>query len=211
MRIFKDREEASLELSGEIKKEIEVPEKTIVVGILRGGAYMSKIIGNKLNVDFSVLPVKKISPFESPETGFGAVVFDGTYIYDSEYARILGIDEEDIEMIVNIRLIDAKRQYEVYKDFIVEDFKDKDVFLVDDGTATGYTALAAVKFIRKTEPRKVILAVPVISKTAYDYIKPYFDKIIALEVQDSIYFAVGMFYEDFRQYDDEYLLRFLKG
>ncbi len=56
-----------------------------------------------------------------------------------------------------------------------------------------------------------MLAVPVISKTAYDYIKPYFDKIIALEVQDSIYFAVGMFYEDFRQYEDEDLLRFLKG
>ncbi|MEO0138706.1 MAG: phosphoribosyltransferase family protein [candidate division WOR-3 bacterium] len=205
--IFENREDAALKLCDELKGEDL--SNTVVVGVLRGGGYMAKILGKCLNIPFGVLPVKKIAPPESPESGFGAVVYDGTYIYDQEYAKILGVDEDDLREIVEIKLLEAKKQYELYKEFIIEDYANKNVILVDDGIATGYTVIAAAKFIRKHNVNKLTLAIPVASDLAYELVKEYFDKIICLEVVRSIYFSVGMFYRDFKQFSDEELLEFL--
>lgn len=206
--IFEDRKEAALKLCEELKeKDLR---NMVVVGILRGGGYMAKLLGDCLGVCWGVLPVKKITPPESPESGFGAVVYDGTYMYDQEYAGILGVDEEDIKEIVNVKILEAKKQYDLYKDFVLEDYGNKDVLVVDDGIATGYTVIAAAEFIKKRKPNKLFLAVPVASSTAYDLVREYFDEVICLEVVKSIYFAVGMFYKDFKQFSDEELLEFLR-
>ncbi len=205
--IFENREDAALRLCGELKGENL--KNTVVVGVLRGGGYMAKLLGNCLSIPFGVLPVKKIAPPESPESGFGAVVYDGTYIYDQEYAKILGVDEDDIKEIVEIKLLEAKRQYELYKEFIIEDYTSKNAILVDDGIATGYTVMAAANFIRKHNINNLTLAVPVASDLAYELVKEYFDRVVCLEVVRSIYFAVGMFYRDFKQFSDEELLEFL--
>ena len=80
---------------------------------------------------------------------------------------------------------------------------------IDDGMAMGYTVIAGAKFVRERKPKGLILAIPVCSEFAYNLVKEFFDKIVCLEVVKSIFFAVGMFYEDFRQISDEELIEFL--
>jgi Predicted phosphoribosyltransferases len=84
------------------------------------------------------------------------------------------------------------------------------VILVDDGMATGYTAIAGAKFIKERKAKKLILAVPVCSENAYNLVRENFDKIVCLEIVKSIFFAVGMFYENFVQISDGELLEFFK-
>ncbi len=74
--------------------------------------------------------------------------------------------------------------------------------------ATGYSAIAGANFIRKKNPKSIILAVPVYSEIAYNLAKESFERIICLEIVRSIFFAVGMFYEDFGQLFDKELLAF---
>ena len=208
MARFEDRKDAALRLCERLKEEGITPD--LVVGILRGGGYMAKILGECLNIPWGVLPVKKISPPESPESGFGAVVYDGTNVYDAEYARILGIDEEEIQEIIKVKVMEAKAQYELYKSFVPEELEEKNVILVDDGMATGYTAIAGAKFIKERKAKKLILAVPVCSENAYNLVRENFDKIVCLEIVKSIFFAVGMFYKNFGQISDGELLEFFK-
>ncbi len=206
--MFDNREDAAVRLAEKLKtKNFKNP---IVIGILRGGGYMAKIVSGYLKIPFGVLPVKKVSPPQAPEAGFGAVVYDGTNIYDEEYARILGIDEEEIRDIVESKVQEARAQYEIYKDFVKENLADfSEVILLDDGVATGYTVLAAAEYLKKKKVMKTVLAIPIASSSAYEYVKKEFDDIICLNIVESVFFAVGMFYKDFRQITDEELLVFL--
>jgi predicted phosphoribosyltransferase len=73
----------------------------------------------------------------------------------------------------------------------------------------GYMAKIVGKCLGMAKPKGLILAIPVCSEFAYNLVKEFFDKIICLEVVKSIFFAVGMFYEDFRQISDKELIEFL--
>ena len=88
--------------------------------------------------------------------------------------------------------------------------KDKTAILVDDGLATGHTMLAAIKSVKKSKPEKIIVAVPIASKNAYDLIKKECDEIVCLHVSESWAFAVGGFYEEFHQLTDEEVVELLR-
>lgn len=84
----------------------------------------------------------------------------------------------------------------------------KEVIIVDDGIATGNTLLATVKLVRKSNPSKVIIAVPVTSETAAEKLRSEVDDFIS--VLTPYYFSgVGAFYDDFRQVSDEEVLNYL--
>ena len=80
--------------------------------------------------------------------------------------------------------------------------KNKTVVIVDDGIATGATVLAAQKYLAKEKTKKIILAIPVVSSDTFITLKEYFDDIVVLRVEDS-FSAVGQFYENFPQVQDE--------
>ncbi len=206
---FEDRKDAALKLCQLIKEKGYKVD--VIVGILRGGGYMAKVMGEILGVPWGVLPIKKISTPEAPESGFGAVTYDGTYAYDLEYAKLLGLEEEDVEKILKLKLSEAIEQFEIYKDFVIENFEGKKILLVDDGMATGYSAIVGAKYIRNKNPKRLYLAIPVSSQSSVEFVKEYFDEIFCLEKIKSVFFAVGMFYENFEQISDFWLLKFLRG
>ncbi len=78
-----------------------------------------------------------------------------------------------------------------------------DVYMVDDGLATGYSVIAAASMIRKLEPRMIVLCVPVSPVTSIDAVRPYFDEIYCLIAQDRGPFAVASFYGDFHDMTDD--------
>jgi predicted phosphoribosyltransferase len=87
--------------------------------------------------------------------------------------------------------------------------KNKIVIIVDDGIATGATVLAAVKFLRKLNVGKIVVAVPVMPQESVDKIKAIVDELVVLETPSPFY-AVGMFYKNFPQTSDEEVIKLLK-
>jgi putative phosphoribosyl transferase len=77
----------------------------------------------------------------------------------------------------------------------------KIVVLVDDGIATGYTTRAAIGYIRRRKPAKLILAVPVAPPDSLQTLRRSVDDIICLETPE-LFGAVGAFYEEFPQVED---------
>ena len=152
----------------------------LVLGIARGGIVVAKEIAKKLKLPLDVVVIKKIGAPNNPELAIGASLERG------------------------------KREKVFRKGKKPLDIKNRTVILVDDGVATGATVLCAQKFLKKESAKKIILAIPVISKETYRHISRYFDRIITLSVEEDFY-AVGQFYREFPQVSDEEVISFLSS
>ena len=74
--------------------------------------------------------------------------------------------------------------------------------LVDDGVATGATALAALQAIRRRGVKTLTLAVPVASREALAELRGEADDLVCLEAP-VLFGAVSMFYADFGQVEND--------
>jgi putative phosphoribosyl transferase len=81
---------------------------------------------------------------------------------------------------------------------------------VDDGLASGYTMLAAITFVKRKSPLKIIVAVPTASKKTVDSILPEVDELVCLNIRSGYPFAVADAYEDWYDLTDEDVLELLK-
>ena len=86
--------------------------------------------------------------------------------------------------------------------------ENKIVVLVDDGLATGSTALAALKSLRQQRPAQLILAAPVAPPGTAARLRRFADKLVVLDTPLS-FSAVGQFYDDFGQTSDEEVIELM--
>jgi len=202
--IFSDRKEAAKELSKVLSELIKNKENTIVVGIPRGGVIISYEIAKELGIKFSVVVVKKIPSPQDPEFGIGAIAQDGMIVINDDLVLELGIGKLYIDEIVKRLKKEINKRLEIYgiERNNLRKVKGKNVIIVDDGIATGATMEAAIRAIKKNKPRKIIVATPVAQKDVLEKISMLVDKVVCINKVE-ILGAVGMFYIDFTQVDDE--------
>jgi len=105
------------------------------------------------------------------------------------------------------------RLHEMQKKFMgdkePQDIEGKTVIIIDDGVATGNTLLATIEILKKQKPKKIVVAAPVVSRSAAHKLTKEADELISLLIPDSFY-GVGVFYEDFSQVSDEEVLGYLR-
>ena len=89
-----------------------------------------------------------------------------------------------------------------------KNIKNKIAIVVDDGVATGTSAICTSYYLKKEGAKKKILATPMISKDTLNRIAKYFDRVIALKIPEDL-FAVGEFYKEFPQVLDEEVIKLL--
>lgn len=208
--IFKNRT-----VAGEKLAEKLIPLKItnpVVVALPRGGVQVAKPISKKLNAKLEIMVSKKIGAPGNPELAIGAVTSYGDYVispYSKEIFYGTPFDGEKkwdyIQKQVVYLINECKEREKNYFKGIKSEhatFNGKNIILVDDGTATGMTAQAAIKSVKKQEPLYVVLAIPVISTQAYDEIAPLVDRIITLKIPMD-FIAVGLHYEDFAAVTDD--------
>jgi putative phosphoribosyl transferase len=80
--------------------------------------------------------------------------------------------------------------------------------VVDDGIATGTTARAALRALRRRSPRRLILAVPVAAPEALEMLRGEVDDVVCLHAPADLG-AVGFYYDDFHQLSDAEVRRLL--
>ncbi len=204
--MYKDRIQAGQVLTGLLLERFEGQE-AIVLAIPRGGVQVAYPIALRLRAVLDLVIPRKLPVPHNIEAGFGAITADGSRVLNDDMIIYLGLTDDQIDEISTRVLTEVKRREEHYRgNKPFPDLKNKIAIIVDDGLATGYTALAAIKFVKKQQPKRVVLAAPVASLGAEMLVKSQVDDYICPLTSDTPWFAVASFYDRFYDLTDEEVL-----
>jgi putative phosphoribosyl transferase len=210
MILFSDRLQAGDLLAKGIQKSKLKLKSPIVLGIPRGGIPVGYRVAQSLECPLDTLVLRKLPIPTSPEAGFGAITIDRTVIYNQELLDAIDLDAKQKEKIIRQVYAEVWRRNQVYrKGKPFPSLEKRTVILTDDGLATGYTMLAAVKFARKRKAEEIMVAVPVAHREAYDLVRKESDRIVVLYVSTAPYFAVASFYGEFTEMSDQEVISYL--
>jgi putative phosphoribosyl transferase len=200
--ILQDRKEAGTLLSEKLEKYQE--SDAIILAVPRGGVPIGYEISKNLHLPLDIILSKKIGHPLNKEFAIGAVSLESTFIDNHPE-----IPKEYIEReIINLREA-LQDKYNLYMgNRKPADVKDKIVIVVDDGIATGSTLLASIAMLRKSKPKKIVVAVPVVPYDTIEIFKQKTDEFIYL-IASKNFRGVGGFYEDFDQVNDDEVIRML--
>ncbi len=198
---FRDRHEAGLKLVEFLNLG---PRKgSVVLALPRGGLPVAAQLAEHLDAPLGLALVRKLPVPGNPEAGFGAVALDGSRVLNDYLVDHFGIQDEEMESITEIVKRELQRRAKEYLDGdSLTQVEGKQVYLVDDGLATGYTALAAARMLEKRRPASLVICVPVSPWDSIVRVQPYFDEVHALYVQERGSFAVASYYVEFRDLSD---------
>jgi predicted phosphoribosyltransferase/dienelactone hydrolase len=206
---FKDRLAAGKLLSSTLCKYKNDRDGITVVGIARGGVIVADPIAEKLNADFDIIVPRKLRSPHNSENAIGALMHDGSIYLDSSIFQMQdhNISNEYIEMEKSKQKKEIECRLGIYRPYSREyKITDRTVILVDDGIATGATMIAAAKWIRKQEPKQLIIAAPVAPKRAIGPLKNEVDQMEIIR-KPSNFKAVEQFYQEFGSISDEQILQ----
>jgi len=207
--MFKDRIQAGHVLA-DILARYE-GQRAVVLAIPRGGVQVAFPIAVRLRAPLDLVIPRKLPIPSNAEAGFGAITADGSRALNDDIISYLGLTDAQIDEISTQVLAEVKRRETRYRaDKPFPELTDHLAIIVDDGLATGYTALAAINYVKKRQPSRVILAVPVASKGAEMLVKSQVDEYICPLTSDRPWFAVASFYERFYDLTDEEVLTCIK-
>lgn len=206
--MFRDRLEAAGRLAEQLKGY--QGRKPLVLAIPRGAVPMARLIADQLGGDFDVVLVRKLRAPWQAELAIGSVDEHG-WTYVAPFAASMGADAEYLaeEKRKQLETIRKRRaQYTPIRPPI--DPAGRIVIVIDDGLATGATMMAALHGLREHKPARLVCAVPVAPPDTLEKVRPLADEVVCLEAPEWFQ-AVGQFYRDFPQIEDEEVIRLLKG
>lgn len=205
---FSTRKEAGLQLAKKLKKyKLFNP---LILALPRGGVPVGYEIAKMLHASLDVFVVRKIGSPHSPEFGIGAIAEGGVQYINTGSVELFQISKKSIDEVIKKESRELARRIRVYrKDSSSPKIKGRVVILVDDGLATGVTAMAAIQALTTLQPQKIILAVPVGASDTHDEIEPFVDEIVCLLTVKNLR-AIGKYYKDFSAVTDEEVLRLLQ-
>jgi len=205
--IFRDRREAGTQLAARIAAmEIQDP---VVLGLARGGVAVAAEVAAALGAPLDVAVARKIGLPGQPEFGLGAVTAECPPIYNERSMGALGITKEDLGPVCERERREARRRLDLYRgDRPVTHLAGRNVILIDDGLATGVTARAALRDLRRHRPARVIFAAPVCATDSAQALREDADDIICLHTPAN-FGAVGAWYDKFDQVNDGDVLAIL--
>jgi predicted phosphoribosyltransferase len=180
----------------------------LVLAIPRGAVEMGRVLADALGGELDVVLVRKLRSPTSAEFAIGAIDETG-WAYVAPYAARYGADNAYLEREQRTQLETLRRRRAEYTPARPPiDPKDRFVIVVDDGLATGATMLAALHAARAKAPARLVCAVPVAAPDSLALVRPHCDEVVCLEAPPEFY-AVGQFYREFRQVEDEEVVALL--
>lgn len=203
--MFKNRVDAAQKLA---KKLVSLKDdKPVILAIPRGGVIIGDTIAKVLGVKLDIIVSRKVGAPHNPELAIGAVMHDSSFLPNMDIITSLNVPKKYIEQEIVSELKEIERRLMKFRGNTKYNLKDKTVIVVDDGIATGATMFAVVQWIKKQNPKKVIVAIPVGPQDTIEQLSG----IAQVVVLDSPVFfsAVGEFYEEFDQIEDSQVMEIL--
>lgn len=203
MALFVDRVSAGVELADALAAHRGTD--AVVVGIPRGGVVVAATVADRLRLPLAAIAVRKLGAPDREEYALGAIAA-GVRVVDEDAVRAERVSAEQIAEVEAREKAELRRRAELFTHG--PGVEARAALVVDDGLATGATAIAACRAVRKLGARRVVLAVPVaparwhpVPGLVDDYVCPH---------REREFWAVGAFYDDFAQTTDAEVVSLLR-
>jgi len=174
----------------------------VVLAIPRGGVIVGEVIARELGAPLDVVVPRKIGAPGNPELAIGAVA-PGIRVLDPRMVGALGVTDRYLEREIAEQEAEIERRQRAYRGGRPpQPVEGRVAIVVDDGVATGSTAVAALRWARARAAERVVLAVPVAPPQSLERLRAEADEVVVLETPQP-FLAVGEWYRDFDQTTDE--------
>jgi putative phosphoribosyl transferase len=204
--MFHDRAEAGRALGRRLQEQrLEDP---VILGLPRGGVVVAAQVADELDAPIDVLVARKLSVPRQPELAFGAVA-PGIVALRDDVVTAAGITKTQIDEAAtreSAKLAELAERYRGGSPPVP--VRGRTAVIVDDGLATGATATAAARSVRREQPAHVVVAIPVCAAETANELRQEVDLVICLGEYDS-FRAVGMYYDDFASVTDDEVRRLI--
>jgi len=209
--VFSDRRDAGRRLARLLRDYAD--EKPVVLALPRGGVPVAAPVAIAFGAPLDVVVVRKLGVPGQPELAMGAVVEAGrpVTIRNEAIIRVAHVSEVEFDEVRAAELAEAQRRRELYVGRGRRlSLKGRAVIVIDDGIATGASMRAAVKAVRKQQPARLVVAVPVAARTSLEALREEVDDIVCVDVRDDLR-AIGVYYDDFEQVSDDEVIAALRS
>jgi predicted phosphoribosyltransferase len=205
---FRDRTEAGAYLTEAIRPLLA--DRSVVLAIPRGGVDVAAVIADRLELPLDVVIPRKLGAPGNPELALGAIA-EGVRVLDERLIRTLAVPQEYLDQEIERQEAEIRRRTDAYREgrppVTVE---GRLAVVVDDGVATGSTAVAAIRWAKGSGAREVIFAAPVAPSEALARLQDEAETVVILSTPPHFY-AVGQWYAEFPQVSDERVIDLLRG
>jgi putative phosphoribosyl transferase len=207
--IFANRSEAGRSFAWRLQKYANRHD-VVVLGVPRGGVPVAFEIAEALRAPLDLFLLRKLGVPGHEEFAFGAIASaGGVCILDPQILRTLAIASCEVEAITAGAEQELKRQEAVYRSGEPPlSVAGKIAILVDDGIATGASLFAGIHALRQLRPAKIVVAVPVAPAPVVERLADEVDEIVCVATPEP-FGAVGQFYDDFSQVEDDKVIELL--
>lgn len=204
---YADRHEAGRVLATQLRSL--AAQRPVVVALPRGGVPVACEVARALRAPLDVLAVRKLGAPSNPELAIGAIAEGGHALLDSDSARRVGATQDQIDQIAALAVQELRRRVERYRgDRPPLEVRDRTVIVVDDGLATGLTALAAVRALRARGARTIVVAVPVGARESVSLVAEEANEVVCASIPHELH-GVGRWYRDFSPVEDDEVIALL--
>ena len=209
-RVFKDRKDAGVQLADSLMSYSG--SDAMVFAIPSGGIPVAAQVCHMLGLKLDILVVRKIQLPDDPEAGFGAVGPNGTVVLNEYLMEVEKMPHPVVEEQTMKAQQGAEWREQMFRGGVPYPvMKDRTIILIDDGLASGFTMLAAIKFVRIRRAKKVVVAVPTGSERAVELASEKADEVHCLNVRSQPFYAVADAYKYWYDLTDEEALSILRS
>jgi putative phosphoribosyl transferase len=202
LAVFQDRAAAGRVLADRLAGYARSRD-VVVLALPRGGVPVGFQVARSLGAPLEVLSVRKLGVPGREELAMGAIAGEGTQVINQTVVRELGIAEDTLQAVAAAEHQELERRERTYRGQRPQpDLTGKVEIVVDDGLATGATMWAAVVAIRRQQPARIVVAVPVAAASTCQKLEEDADEVICATTP-ALFVAVGQAYRDFAQTTDE--------
>lgn len=209
-KFFKDRADGGRFLAKKLGQYANDPN-VVVLALPRGGVPVAYEVAQTLKAPLDVFVVRKLGIPGFEECAMGAIASGGMLVLDEELISYLNIPLDLVDETIAAETTELKRRERLYRGTRAPlDVTGQTVIIVDDGLATGSTMRAAVKALRRKNPKKIVVAVPVGARQTCDSFKNEVDTMAVCAITPEPFNAVGLWYRDFSQTTDAEVQQLLR-